>query len=174
MRRVSLNARLAQDAQATEEIYCALFAITHPALARPIRLSSDNTTRLSTEPLMYGTRSTWMGANPATDPYLWVVASTILPSDLDDAPAAGNIVLENVDNEIAILLRSFTDLAVINMAVVLASSPNLVEAEWRGMNIVSSDIDAGEVMISFSREDIGDEYFPAGRMSRERFPGLHK
>ncbi|MGO7015925.1 hypothetical protein [Rhizobium leguminosarum] len=174
MRRVSLNARLAQDAQATDEIYCALFYITHPSLAKPIRISTDNTVRLSTEPLMYGTRSTWMGTNPAIDPFLWVVASTLLPSDLDDAPAAGNIILENVDNEIAILLRSFTDLATIHMAVVLAASPNLIEAEWRGLNIVSADIDAGEVMIAFNREDIGDEYFPGGRMTRERFPGLHK
>lgn len=174
MRRLSLNARLAQDAQATDEIYCALFYITHPDLDKPIRLSTDNTVRLSTEPLMYGTRSTWMGTNPANDPFLFVIASTLLPSDLDDAPAAGNIIIENVDNEIAKLLRSFTDLATIHMAVVLASSPNLIEAEWRNMNIISADLDAGEVMVSFNREDIGDEYFPSGRMSRERFPGLHK
>lgn len=174
MRRISLNARLAQDAQASAEIYVALFYITHPDLEAPVRLSTDNTVRLSEEPLTYGTRSTWMGSNPASQPFLWIVASTILPSDMEDAPPAGNIVLENLDDEIATVLRSFTDLATIHMAVVLASSPNVIEGEWRDLNIVAADIDAGEVMVSFSREDITDEYFPSGRMTRDRFPGLHK
>lgn len=174
MRRVSLNARLAQDAEATDEIYVALFYISHPDLAAPIRLSTDNTERLSEEPLMYGTRSTWMGSNPATEPFLFVAVSTLLPSDLEDVPPAGSIIIENIDNEIARLLRSFTDLATISMAVVLADSPNLIEAQWTDMNILSADIDAGEAMITFSREDITNEYFPSGRMTRDRFPGLHR
>jgi len=174
MRRVSLNARLAQDATSTDEIYVALFYISHPDLEDPIRISTDNTERLSVEPLLYGTRSTWMGSNPATQPFLFVAASTLLPSDVEDAPPAGNIIIENLDNDIAKLLRSFSDLATINMAVVLADSPNLIEAQWTELNILTADIDAGEVMISFSREDITDEYFPSGRMTRDRFPGLHR
>ncbi|MBC7313547.1 MAG: hypothetical protein H5U11_13730 [Rhizobium sp.] len=174
MRRVSLNARLAQDASSTAEIYVALFAITHPVLDAPIRLSTDNTERLSVEPLMYGTRSTWLGANPATEPFLFVLASTILPSDLDDAPAAGNIILENVSNDIAKLMRGFTNLATIHMAVVLADTPNVVEAEWRDLKIMSHDINAGEITLGFSREDIEDEYYPRDRMTKDRFPGLHR
>ncbi len=174
MRRVSLNARLAQDAEATDEVYVALFYITHPDLPEPIRLSTDNTVRLSEEPLIYGTRSTWRGSNPATQPFYFVLASTLLPSDLEDTPPAGTIIIENIDNEIARVLRSFNDLATIAMAVVLADSPNLIEAQWSDLNIISADIDAGEVMVSFSREDITEEYFPSGRMTRDRFPGLHR
>lgn len=84
MRRVSLNARLAQDAEATDEIYVVLLEVQHPDLERPLRLSTDNTERLSIVPLYYGTRSTWRGADPVDDPYLWVVASTLLPSDVED------------------------------------------------------------------------------------------
>lgn len=174
MRRVSLNARLAQDAASTAEIYVALFYITHASLDAPVRLSTDNTERLTNEPLMYGTRSTWMGSNPATEPFLFVLASTVLPSDLDDAPAAGNIILENVDNDIAKLLRGYTDLATIHMAIVLADTPNVVEAEYRDLKIMSHDINAGEVTLSFSREDIEDEYYPRDRMTKDRFPGLHR
>lgn len=68
MRRVSLNARLAQDALGSDEIYVALFEINHPDLEKPIRLSTDNTERLSVEPLYYGTRSTWRG--PIRSPIL--------------------------------------------------------------------------------------------------------
>jgi len=174
MRRVSLNERLAQDAEATAEIYVALFYIDHPQLDAPIRLSTDNTERLSDDPLMYGTRSTWMNSKPQKEPFLFVLASAVIPSDLEDAPAAGSFILENVDNEIAKLLRSFTNLATLHLAIVLASSPNLVEAEFRDMKITSADIDAGEVTIEFSREDIEDEKYPNGRMTKDRFPGLHR
>ena len=174
MRRVSLNARLAQDAQNTSEIYVALFCIEHPMLDSPVRLSTDPTERLQVEPLMYGTRSTWLDANTVTDPYLFVLASTVLPSDLDDAPAEGNIVLENVDNDIAKLLRTFSDLATIHMAVVLASSPSLIETEYQDLKITTGTINAGEITLSFSRENVEEEYVPAGRMTKNRFPGLHR
>ncbi len=174
MRRLSLNQRLAQDAIGSEEIEVALFIIEHPMLDEPVRLSTDNTERLTDDPLAYGTRSTWMGSNPITEPFLFVIASAVVPSDLDDAPAAASFVLENVDNDIAKLLRSFTSLATIHMAVVLASSPNLIEAEFQDMKIVSADMDAGEVIIDFSREDIEEEHYPAGRMTKDRFPGLHR
>lgn len=170
---MSLNARLAQDASASSEIHVVLLEITHPALDVPIRLSTDNTERLSDEPLTYGTRSSWRGANPQTQPFLWVVASTLVPSDLEDAPAAATIVLDNLDASMVALLRSFTDAATLNMAVVLASSPDLVEAEWTGLQLIAAEITAGEITLQFSREEIELEPFPMARLSRERFPGLH-
>lgn len=173
MRRLSLNARLAQDAPASSEIHVVLLEITHPALTAPIRLSTDNTERISDEPLVYGTRSTWRGADPAADPFLWVVASALVPSDIEDAPAASTIILENLDSRMAALLRSFTDAASLSMAVVLASSPDLIEAEWTGLQLVSAEVTAGEITLQFSREEVELEPFPLGRLSRERFPGLH-
>jgi hypothetical protein len=172
MRRLSLNARLAQDADMSAEIPVVLFEINHPDLQKPIRLSTDNTERLSVDPLYYGTRSTWRGANPVADPYLWVIASTLLPSDQEDTPAGGTLVLENLDSEMVRLVRSFTDVATIHLAIALASSPNLIEDEYTDLQILSCDIDAGEIALTFSREEIELEYFPSGRMSRQRFPGL--
>ena len=172
MRRVSLNERLAQEAGSTAEIRVALFEITHPELEKPIRLSTDNTERLSSDPLYYGTRSTWRGASPAVDPYLWVIASTLLPSDKDDMPAGGNVALENLDAGLVRAVRSYRDMASISMAVVLASSPNLLEAEYTGMEILSADIDAGEIVLTFGREEIEMEPFPADRMTRNNNPGL--
>lgn len=174
MRRVSLNARTADLGQTTAEVEVALFMITHPQLAKPIRLSTDPTERLSDDPLMYGTRSSWMGSNPTTQPFLFVLASAQLPSDLEDAPAAATIVLENVDNDIALLLRSFTDRPTAHMAVVLASSPDLVELEYRGLRIVGSDGTAGEVTLALSRAPIEDETVPMDRFTKDRFPGLFR
>lgn len=174
MRRLSLNARLALDAPASAEIEVVLIEIDHPELDAPIRLSTDNTERLSDEPLYYGTRSTWRGADPDSDPYLWVAASALLPSDLEDQPAAATVALENLDSRMVELLRSFRDPATIHMAVVLASSPSLVEAEWTDLRLVGADITAGEISLQISREEIENEMFPSGRMSRDRFPGMHR
>lgn len=173
MRRLSLNARMAHDAPASAEIEVVLLHIEHSALSAPIRLSTDNTERLSTEPLYYGTRSTWRGANPVTEPFLWIVASALLPSDQEDQPTAATITLENLDSTMIELLRSINDPATVHMAVVLASSPNVVEAQWT-MELAGFDADAGQIGLQLSREEIELEMFPSGRMSRARFPGLHK
>ncbi len=167
-----MNERLSQEAGSSAEIRMALFEISHADLPQPIRLSTDNTERLSIDPLYYGTRSTWRGANPVTDPYLWVVASTLLPSDKEETPAGGTLVLENLDAEMVRTVRSYKDMATIAMAVALASSPNLLEAEYTDMEILSADIDAGEIVLTFSREEIEMEPFPADRMTRNNLPGL--
>ncbi len=174
MRRVSLNARMAFEDQSSDEIEVALFYITHPDLVEPVRLSTDPTERISEQPLMYGTRSNWLGSNAVTEPFLFLLASAEFPSDLEDAPASASIILENVDNDIAALLRSFTDRPTIHMAVVLASSPDLIEAEFKGLKIVSSDGNAGDVTLQISRAPIEDETVPMDRFTKDRFPGLFR
>ncbi len=171
-RRVSLNARQAHDELSSPEIEVVLICIEHPELEAPIRLSTDNAVRISTDPLVYGTVSSWAGGS-ADDPYLWVIASAILPGDAEDAPAQATIALENLDAGMVQIVRSFTDLATVRIAVVLAGTPNRVEGEWSGLQIVSADITAGEIRLTLSRDEIELEPFPAGRMSKYRFPGLH-
>ncbi|TRD18351.1 hypothetical protein [Palleronia caenipelagi] len=172
MRRLSLNTRRALDGDAPEEVHAVLMEIAHPGLAAPLRLSTDPTERLSTEPLTYGTRSGWRGADPRSDPYLFMVADALLPSDQQDAPAEARIALMNLDPGIAQLLRSFRDPASFRLAVVLASSPDLVEAEWADLRLTSAEIDASEIILTISREEIELEHYPGQRLSRSRFPGL--
>ncbi|MBD3786828.1 MAG: hypothetical protein IE922_07625 [Sphingomonadales bacterium] len=172
-RRVSLNFRNAIDAEASGAIEVVLFSIEHDELEAPIRLSTDNADVISDEPRIYGTRSSWMGADPATEPYLWVLADALVPSDLEDAPASGQVSLELIDQEMAALVLSFVTRPSVSMAVVLASSPDLIEAEWTGLQIVSADIDTGSIVLSFGRDEIELEPWPAGRMTRGTFPGLH-
>lgn len=97
-----------------------------------------------------------------------------LPSDPEDAPAASALILQNVDNRIGETLRSFTDRATIHMAVVLASSPDLVEAEYRDMAIVSAEGTAYQVTLQISREPIEEENVPMDRFTKDRFPGMFR
>jgi hypothetical protein len=172
MRRLSMNARAAQDAVSSTDIEVILFEINHPSLDAPIRLSTDNTERLSTEPLIYGTRSTWRGADPLTEPFLWVVASAVLPSDSQDDAGEAQIVLDVLDAEYAELLLRFTDLASFHMAVVMASSPDVVELQELDLKLTASEIADTEISLTLSRQNIELEFYPAGRMTRSKFPGL--
>ncbi len=172
-RRLSLNARLAQDGLAPDQIEVVLFKVTHPDLEAPIRLSTDNADLITDDPRVYGTRSTWGGADPATDPYLWIVASAVVPGDDDSAPAAAQVAIENLDASIAGLLRSFTTPATVDIAVVMADTPDLVEGEWQGLQLVTSEGDEASIIVALSRDEIEQEPFPSGRMTRYKFPGLH-
>ena len=173
-RRISKAARQAFDDATTSDGEIALFVFEHPTLDAPIRLSTDPTERMSSDPLAYGTRSTWDGADKSTDPYLFVLMSAELPGDQEDTPAAPVIVLENVDNDIAALLRSFTDYATVHMAVVMASSLDFVEVEFRNMKLLSADGNAGEVRLSLSRRPIEEEPAPMDRFTKDRFPGMYR
>lgn len=172
MRRVSLNARLMQDAEDSADLYVVLLEIAHPDLDSPILLSTDNADTISEEPRYYGTRSTWGGTSRRD--FLWVVASALLPSDQEDAPATATLILDNLDQAMAELLLSFTRPATISLAVVLASSPDLVEAEYADLLLTSAQISAAEISLSISREEIESEYVPGGRMTAQTFPGLHR
>lgn len=173
-RRVSLNARLAQDAAHSAEIEVVLIMVEHPDLEAKIRLSTDNGERISVDPLIYGTRSTWRGSNPVTEPFLFILASAELPSDLEGAPAEATVVIEAVTGEVSRLLRSFTSRATVHMAVVLASSPDVIEYEATGMRLMLAEGSAGEITTSIGREPVEEESLPGLSFTKDRFPGLHR
>lgn len=97
----------------------------------------------------------------------------MLPGDADDAPATAQIVLENLDSELVELVLSITTPPDIDIAIVLASAADPIEEEHIGLQVISADINAGEIVLSLSRESSGLEPFPPGRLAKLRFPGLN-
>lgn len=173
MRRVSLNARNALADASSGEIEVVLLRFTHPDLDGPLLFSTDNASKFSFDPPVYGTRSTWRSNGPVPEDYYWIIASAVLPSDMEDAPAAAQIVLENLDSRMVSVVRSFRTPASISLAVVMADSPDVIEQEFDGLLLTSSDVNAGEITLTLSREEIELDFFPSGRMTRDRFPGLY-
>lgn len=171
MRRVSLNYRTSLDGAHSDAVEVVLIHITHPALGEPIRLSTDPTERLTVEPLAYGTRSTWMTDDGS--PFQFVLVDVLLPDDQEEAPPAARVALEAVDAGLASVLRQTTLPATVDMAVVLASEPDVVEAEFRDLRLVGAEGDAGEIVLTISRDPLTAEPSPPDRMTRARFPGLH-
>lgn len=173
MRKVSLNYRLLLDGVDIDAVETVLIHITHPETNEVIRLSTDPTERISADPLAYGTRSTWMGSDPETEPFLFVLVSVMVPDDQQDVPGGGNVILEAVDNEITALLRSTTREAEVSIAVVLSNAPDVIEAEFTKLKLVDSTGQNWQIPLTLSRDSMANQPWPAGRMTRERFPGLH-
>lgn len=176
MRRVPLNARQMMDAEVSEEVPVVLIEIVHELLTAPIRLSTDNLDLIENTPegQIRGTRSAWRGADPETDPFLHVIASAILPSDLEDAAQAGTLILDNLHPEMAKLVLSYNDLATISLATVMADLPDSPIQEALGLQITSAEITGTEITLTYTFEERENEPWPRARMSPSFFPGMHE
>lgn len=175
MRYISLAARRAAEAGTSAEIELLLVQIEHPELAAPLRFSTDPTERLNSDPLTYGTRSTWLGANPVTEPFEFVMATAALPSDEEDVPAAASIVIWDLSGAVGAALRSFRyPRATVHLALALASSPSVIEEEHLGLQLVERDISAGEVRLEIARKRIEEERYPTFSFSKGIAPGVHR
>lgn len=164
---ISFTQRAAAHAEVSGEIEVVLLTITHPDLAAPIRLSSDPTEKLSLDPLGYGTIS---GGHQ----YDFVLMSAVLPDDIEGNPAAASFLFENVDADMAAVLRSIGSPASINIKLVLASAPDTIEIEYNELQAIKGSYDASQVTIDVSRASLSNEQWPAHSMTQRRFPGLYR
>lgn len=177
MRILSLNNRRAIDATSSDEVEVALIRITHPSITEPVRLSTDPTSIVTIDPLIYGTYSTWLvpAGTTAAVPYLFGLVSTVLPDDQEDQAQSAKLVLEVVDQDMAKVCRSINDRdGRADLAVVHASAPNDLMAEFIGLPITIAEGDTATITLTLSRQSMADEPFPAGRMTRAAFPGVNR
>lgn len=166
-REISLNARTSFNAGETSEVPIVLIKIDHDDLDAPIYLSSDPTVRLSDDPLRYGTISNDIS-------YEFVLMAAVLPGDEDRAPPAAKLVFANVKTDMVAIARSVSSPPSVDMTVVLASSPDLVEVQYLDLKAVRRSYDAERLTLNVSREPITSEPWPFARMTKERFPGLFR
>ncbi|MEL7113974.1 MAG: hypothetical protein AAGP08_00035 [Pseudomonadota bacterium] len=174
MRRISLNTRRHYEAETGGDVEMALLQFEHASLATPLRLSTDPTERLSTDPLRYGTRSTWNGADPLTEPYLFIIASAEFPGDQEDGATPATLVLQNIHAGIGRVLTSFTDRATCHLGGVFADAPNEIVAEVRNLKLVSARGNEDEFVLTLEHAAIGEETVPWQRMTATTFPGLFR
>lgn len=170
-RTLSVTARNHSMSSAPEDVPILLMQFEHDLLSTPVRVSSDPTERIQDDPPMYGTRSSWNGADTATEPYLFLSAGFVLPGDQEDAPAAVQIVVNTLDAALLTSLRSITTQATAHVALVLASAPDLVQIEYRGLRVLSIDY-SDQLTITASRQPVEEEAVPKDRFTKDRFPGL--
>ena len=172
MKKISLNARTSFASPHASDVEVVLFRLSHPQLQAPILFSTDPTQRVSIEPLRYATRSRWRAAEP--EDYLFILVSALVPEDKRDQPTSGSFVLHHIDQETMELVRSIQDRPSLDMAVVMASTPDVLEAEFRNLEIVSVEANRAEMTLQFAGPAYHLEPWPARRMTKDAFPGLFK
>lgn len=130
-----------------------------------IRISSDPTQRLSTDPLTYGTES-------RGDLYVYLPFEFILPQDRSDAPPRVDVVFDNIDRIFDPLFESIEGIPMIDLEIVTSLDPNYVERKFTNMILSNVTSSSGKIVATLVRNALDKEPYPAGRITPATFPGL--
>lgn len=165
MRVLSLNFRTALFAQESSEVPIFLLTITHPDLDDPVLLSTDPTSRITTDPLVYGTVS-------RGQTFLYAGVDVTLPDEQDRAPPSSKLIVSNVTRELIPLARSISSPASVTIEAVLASAPDTVEMTFPALDMTNLVYDAMTLTFDLTADALTTEPFPSGTFSPAYFPGL--
>lgn len=154
-RALSLAARRAVNAQETGEVFLMLLTIAHAELEQPIRVVND------------GRNCTSRGHEFIAFPF-----EISLPGDLEDTLPTVTLTIDNVDRQIVTTLRGIASPPTVSLEVVLASSPDIVEAGPFDMTLKTATYDALTVSGSLAFEDVLNEPFPYDSYLPSNYPGL--
>lgn len=165
MRTTSEAFRRAANAPETGEVLICLLTVSHNSMEEPIRLSSDPTVRLSSDPLSYGTES-------RGNQYLFLPFEFVLPQDTDDSPPRVEIVFSNVDSALVGILRAINEPLDILVEVVMASSADFVETSLPKMRLANISYSAVQISATLVVDGLVTEPFPSANFNPGRFPAL--
>jgi hypothetical protein len=154
-RTVSAAARQAVNAQNTDEVFLLLLSLDHDELAEPVRVV-NNTENITS-------RGNLFVAYPF---------EVNLPDEDPDQLARVQLRIDNVDRVIIDSLRAITDPVTVSLEVIMASSPDTVEAGPFSMSLVSASYDTLLVTGDLVFEDVLNEPFPGGTYIPSDYPGL--
>lgn len=155
-RTLSNTARRALYAQETGEVFLLLLVISHPSLPAPIRVVNNS------EDVVSG------GFTYQRFPF-----ELALPPESDEAPPTVTLRIANADRQIVQAVRSLAGEAMtVDLSVILASSPDTIEAGPYRFTLRDVSYDAAIVEGTLRFEDVLNEPFPADSFTPARFPGL--
>jgi hypothetical protein len=152
---VSSRARTALFAQQTDEVFLPLLTITHASLATPIRVVHNPQNITSRGNLFVG----------------YPFEMELPPQDPDQPPRL-RIAIDNIDRDIVASLRALSTPPSVTLEVVLAATPDTVEAGPFVMTLTGVDYDALTVTGDLAAEDVLSEPYPGDSFTPAKFPGL--
>lgn len=152
---VSANALAASFAPETDEVWVALLLIEHAAIT-PIRVCDNMEDVVS---------------NGQT--YVAYPFDIRLPgSNAREMPKV-TLTIDNVDRTIVETLRAVATPATVTLSIVLASSPDTIEAGPYRMTLRSARTpNPAQVQGELAYEDVLNQPFPAASFTPNLFPGL--
>jgi hypothetical protein len=151
MREVSATALQAMLAQDTPEVFVPLLKIEHPDLTAPILLAYNS------DPVVR--------SDGTYQPYAFQIN---LPKQAEDETPSLSVTIDNTDLEVNDKIRTLVGQPSVTFMVVLASSPNTVEAGPFAMSLQQAQADAqtitgtlGYEMDIFAQQVPGQQYEPS-------------
>lgn len=154
-RNTSVAFRSAVYAPETGEAPLILLTIGHSTLTNPLRFTSDAVDTVS------------RGNTYITFPF-----QIEFPQDTDEEFPRARIRIDNVSQEIIGTIRSISDPPVVTMEVVLASSPDTVEASWSDFEMEHVSYDAMQITGRLTIEHFAHQAYPGGRFTPGDYPAL--
>lgn len=151
MRVLSPAARRAIYAQETDEVFLALLLITDVGIEgnAPLRFVNN-------------TENIWSRANGEPEPqeYLAFPFGLTLPDERDDQLLGIRLQIDNVDPRILAAVRPLTRSPRLRFYIILASSPDTVEAGPLEGLLAGYDADAQVISATLRTPEILSEPFP--------------
>jgi len=173
---LSQSAVRAMFASETPEALILLVTITNPAdPTTPIRLADGYTNRITSlttdTDVIYGVTSTINGG--ISRDYLFLPMQIALPGEEEAGSAQCSLVLNFVTKEAIELIRyHLTSPVSVQIDLVLASSPNTVEASFSGFKITNVTYNADQITFDLNMVSLSREPFPCFTFTPANFPGL--
>lgn len=169
-----LDVRVGEDASHHDKLAIALIVLRSEGLDKPLRVSSDNTNRLSAEPLIYGTRSTWQTGREDGGPeeYLFISMLVRPPDDPDNGLPNASITIVDGDGSIRKQIRGARGEVLVDMAVVMRSDPNTPVDFWTGMRLSDANGQGSFLSFEIGAYPVLEELYCTVRMTRDRAPCL--
>ena len=155
MRTLSSAAQAAVFAAQTGEAFLVLLELDHADLATPIRVTSDAVATVSN--------------GDTYTPFPFFIS---LPGERDDQLSGTQLTIDAVDRSVIIALRSISSAPTVTMQIVLASSPDTIEAGPFVYTLKAATYNASTVEGELAFEDILNEGFPGASFVPTTQPGL--
>jgi hypothetical protein len=154
-RPLSSTALAAINAQSTGEAIIILLTLYHPDLEQPITVCNDAVDIVS---------------NGIT--YQHFPFDITLADEKPDTPPQARLTISNVDREVIRAVRSVRGRLSVDVAAVLASQPDTIEAGVYTFVLVNIDADVSTVTGTLVYEDLFSEPCPGDDITPTTFPGV--
>ena len=164
-RTLTAHAVIAINSPETDKVFVALLTLTATGMASPIRLCSDPTRRLSTDPLVYGLTSRSVD-------FYFCPFDLVLPSSSEDKPPRARLAIDNIDRAIMADLRTLTSPLEVLIEVVRANNLDTLEFSIPGFQLRDVTYDAQRIEGDLMLRDLARDPYPVARFTPALFPGL--
>lgn len=150
----------------TSDDIIVLFTITGGGLTTTLRIANGWTKRLSEtdQDIIYGVTS-------GGEDYIFLPISVILPQE-DESVQAAQLTIGNVGRELIPELRGLDSPPSVEIALVLRSAPNIIEASWEGFIFSQVVYNKDSISLQLSSENDAIEQFPCFGFYPSYFPGM--